>query len=41
MKMYCENCEKEAPSEFDERLGEHTCLDCGLVLVTEIFDSGQ
>lgn len=38
MKMYCENCGKDSPSEFDERLGEHTCLDCGLVLVTEIFE---
>jgi len=36
--MFCENCEKDIQSEFDERLGEHACLECGLVLVTEIFE---
>lgn len=36
--MFCENCEKTVKSEFDERLGEHACLECGLILVTEIFE---
>ena len=35
--MRCPECNCEE-NEFDEVLGERTCKDCGLVLVTELFE---
>ena len=35
--MICEEC-KANDSTFDERMGEHICNDCGLVIVTELFE---
>ena len=35
--MKCDECGSR-DTEFNERLGEHCCLDCGLVIVTEIFE---
>lgn len=37
MEMVCPEC-KSNNKEFDERMGELVCLDCGLVLVTEAFE---
>lgn len=37
MTMKCEECLAN-DSEFDERMGEHVCNACGLVIVTEIFE---
>ena len=35
--MKCVEC-KSNSSTFDERMGEHICNDCGLVIVTEMFE---
>jgi transcription initiation factor TFIIIB Brf1 subunit/transcription initiation factor TFIIB len=35
--MKCNEC-GSTDNNYDERLGEHTCADCGLVLVTEMFE---
>jgi len=37
MKMICEECGCREQT-FDETLGEKVCKDCGLVLVTEMFE---
>ena len=37
MKLICEECQSQN-NEFDERLGETVCKDCGLVLITEMFE---
>ena len=37
MSIRCEECGSR-DTVFDERLGEHCCNDCGLVLITEIFE---
>jgi len=35
--MRCDECHSEE-TEYDEHLGEKVCKDCGLVLVTEMFE---
>lgn len=37
MTMKCDECGSNN-SKFDERMGERICQDCGLVLVTEMFE---
>ena len=37
MKMICDECGCKEQT-FDETLGEKVCADCGLVLVTEMFE---
>ena len=37
MKLICEECQSQN-NEFNERLGEIVCKDCGLVLITEMFE---
>jgi|TARA_R100001463_G_scaffold14774_2_gene38772 transcription initiation factor TFIIIB Brf1 subunit/transcription initiation factor TFIIB len=37
MKLICEECRSQN-NEFNERLGETVCKDCGLVLITEMFE---
>ena len=37
LMMKCDECGARN-SQFDERMGEHICNDCGLVIVTEIFE---
>ena len=37
MKMICDECGC-TENEYDEVMGERVCKDCGLVLVTEMFE---
>ena len=37
IKMDCNECGSKN-KEYDARLGEQICKDCGLVLVTEMFE---